>query len=152
VETDGNQKAHIQGLKERMIRTGDYFDFLRQKGSKFGSEGISSRLVGGSKHWRMELMLPWFQNRKMWFPEELKTNNGMIELLDEIKGTTYRGFTSKFVDGVDGISIISSAEVQYPAPTKYKPKRSNADVEHDRYLDRLLSSEAPEVDAFSSYV
>jgi len=155
IETDGNQKAHIQGLKERMLKTGQYFDFLRQKGSKFGSEGISSRLVGGSKHWRMEMMLPMFQNRKMYFPEELKTNNSLIELMDEIKGLTFTGYTSKFIDGIDGMSILNSCQIQYPAPTKFKARSSIAEVESDEYLDRLWKSEnrgGGKVDAFSSYV
>ena len=152
IETDGNQKAHIQGIKERMLRTGDYFDIARQKGSKFGSEGISSRLIGGSKHWRMKMMLPMFQNRKMYFPLELKTNNNLIELMDEIKGLTFTSCTSRFLDGIDSVSLINSMDVQYPAPMTYRKRRTEQEITDDRYMDRISASEDKKINAFNGYV
>jgi len=152
IETDGNQKAHIQGIKERMLRTGDYFDIARQKGSKFGSEGISSRLIGGSKHWRMKMMLPMFQNRKMYFPLELKTNNNLIELMDEIKGLTFTSCTSRFLDGIDSVSLINSMDVQYPAPMTYRKRRTEQEITDDRYMDRISASEDKKVNAFNGYI
>jgi hypothetical protein len=61
------------------------------------------------------MMLPFFQNRKMWFPIELKGNPDFEELMSEIKGANYDGPKSKYDDGLDLISMIGAMEVNYPA-------------------------------------
>ena len=103
VETDGQQKAHILALKDRMRQRSNYFTIARQKGSEPGSEGIQSRLEGGSKHWRMRMALPLFQNRKIFFPEELRGLPEMNELMEEIRYTTYTKFNC-----VSGDTIIDT--------------------------------------------
>lgn len=114
IETDGQQKAHIFAIKEQMVKKNEWFTIGRQKGSKFGSEGILSRLEGGNKHWRFRMMLPLFQNKKIWFPIELKDTPQMKELLEEIKYCTYSGFGSKYDDGMDLISMLGAMEVTMP--------------------------------------
>ena len=115
VETDGQQKAHILALKDRMRQRSNYFTIARQKGSEPVSEGIQSRLEGGSKHWRMRMALPLFQNRKIFFPEELRGLPEMNELMEEIRYTTYTKFNSKYDDGMDLISQLNIMEIIYPA-------------------------------------
>jgi len=115
VETDGQQKAHILALKDRMRQRSNYFTIARQKGSEPGSEGIQSRLEGGNKHWRMRMALPLFQNRKIFFPEELRGLPEMNELMEEIRYTSYTRFSSKFDDGMDLISQLNIMEIIYPA-------------------------------------
>ena len=115
VETDGQQKAHILALKDRMRQRSNYFTIARQKGSEPGSEGIQSRLEGGNKHWRMRMALPLFQNRKIFFPEELRGLPEMNELMEEIRYTTYTKFNSKYDDGMDLISQLNIMEIIYPA-------------------------------------
>ena len=115
VETDGQQKAHILALKDRMRQRSNYFTIARQKGSEPGSEGIQSRLEGGNKHWRMRMALPLFQNRKIFFPEELRGLPEMNELMEEIRYTTYTKFNSKWDDGMDLISQLNIMEIIYPA-------------------------------------
>ena len=115
VEIDGQQKAHILALKDRMRQRSNYFTIARQKGSEPGSEGIQSRLEGGNKHWRMRMALPLFQNRKIFFPEELRGLPEMNELMEEIRYTTYTKFNSKYDDGMDLISQLNIMEIIYPA-------------------------------------
>lgn len=115
VETDGQQKAHILALKDRMRQRSNYFTIARQKGSEPGSEGIQSRLEGGNKHWRMRMTLPLFQNRKIFFPEELRGLPEMNELMEEIRYTTYTKFNSKYDDGMDLLSQLNAMEIIYPA-------------------------------------
>lgn len=115
VETDGQQKAHILALKDRMRQRSNYFTIARQKGSEPVSEGIQSRLEGGSKHWRMRMALPLFQNRKIFFPEELRGLPEMNELMEEIRYTTYTKFNSKYDDGMDLLSQLNIMEIIYPA-------------------------------------
>ena len=114
IETDGQQKAHIFAIKEQMVKYNEWFNIGKQKGAKFGSEGIMSRLEGGNKHWRFRMMLPLFQNRKIWFPVELKDTPQMKELLEEIKYCTYTGFGSKYDDGIDLISMLGAMEIIMP--------------------------------------
>ncbi len=153
IEVDGNQRAHIVAIKERMVRLSEFFPIGRQKGSKFGSEGILTRLEGGSKHWRLRMMLPMFQNRKMWFPRELQTNTDFMELMSELKGATYAGFTSKFVDGVDCVSQINMLDVNYPSPTNFKSEKTSVvPGSEDELWDRIWKNKQKSVNAYSSYV
>lgn len=114
VETDGQQQAHILALKDRMVQRNEWFTIGRQKGAKIGAEGIKSRLEGGNKHWRFRQMLPLFQNKKIWFPEELKDTPDMIELLEEIRYCSYTSFGSKYDDGADLISQLGMMELIFP--------------------------------------
>ena len=115
VETDGQQKAHILALKDRMRQRSNYFTIARQKGSEPVSEGIQSRLEAGNKHWRIRMALPLFQNRKIFFPEELRGLPEMNELMEEIRYTTYTKFNSKYNDGMDLLSQLNIMEIIYPA-------------------------------------
>lgn len=114
IETDGQQNVHLLALRDRMSKRATFFRFARQKGSNLNSEGIKSKLEGGNKHWRFRMMLPYFQNRKIWFPQELKGTQDMNELLEEIKYTTYSGFGSTHDDGIDLISQLNAMEISYP--------------------------------------
>ena len=116
VETDGQQGIHIYALKERMAKEAVFFTIARQKGQKLGSEGIRSKLEGGNKHWRFRMMLPYFQNKKIWFPDELKGSEDMNELLNEIKYTTYTGFGATHDDGNDILSQLIMMDINYPPP------------------------------------
>jgi len=151
VETDGQQKAHILALKDRMRQRSNYFTIARQKGSEPGSEGIQSRLEGGNKHWRMRMALPLFQNRKIFFPEELRGLPEMNELMEEIRYTSYTRFSSKFDDGMDLLSQLNIMEIIYPAknmsyiPNYNSTPKSKADpfwgkIGQGHYIDENSSA------------
>lgn len=108
VETDGQQQAHIFTLKEMMIKRNQYFSFAKQKGASPSQEGIKSARAAGSKLDRFRYMLPHFQNKKMWFPEQLKEDNEMKEAIKQLKGVTHSGFTNKddFNDVVSQLGLI----------------------------------------------
>ncbi|MCK5848331.1 MAG: hypothetical protein KAH01_03960 [Caldisericia bacterium] len=114
VELDGGQGGHIYSLKKKMAERNAFFSFAKQKGASAGKQGIVSRLVGGDKHWRFRQMLPLFQNHKIWFSEHLRDAPGMIELLDEIKYTTYATINSKYDDMIDTLSMINAIDVVFP--------------------------------------
>jgi len=119
IEVDGQQKSHIYSLKEKMIKRNEWFTIGKQKGAKPGSEGILSRLEKGNKHWRFRMMLPLFQNKKIWFPYELEDTNDMRELMEQIKYATYTGFGTKCDDGADLISQLGMLDVIYPMKSMY---------------------------------
>ena len=122
VEKDGQQGTHIFALKEMMLKRSEWFQFAKQKGAKYGSEGILSRKAGGNKHERFRLMLPQFQNHKIHFPNELKDMPDMKELLKQLKYTTYIGFMGAD-DGIDCISQLNMIDIRYPS------------ISADRYAD-----------------
>jgi hypothetical protein len=102
-----------------MIRKNEYMTIGKQKGSKPGSEGILSRLEKGNKHWRFRMMLPLFQNKKIYFPRELEDTPDMRELMDQIKYATYAGFGTKCDDGADLISQLGMMDMQFPMSSMY---------------------------------
>jgi hypothetical protein len=128
VEVDGQQKAHIYSLKEQMLRKGQYFSFARQKGAPVGREGILSKGGGGSKLERFRYVLPMFQNRKIYFPEQLKDTADMKEAIKQIKGATHVGFTAKD-DFCDTVSQIAMIDYALPAYTE------SAEIKYDGHLD-----------------
>jgi len=148
VETDGQQKAHIFALKEMMIKNNEYFTFAKQKGAKPGSEGILSRLEGGNKHWRFRMMLPLWQNKKIWLPIELKDTPDMVELLEELKYVTYEGFGSKHDDGIDLISQLGLMDIIYPMPGMHDSGGLGGQKRKDA---NMWSAATEDVSAFDSY-
>ena len=131
IEVDGQQKGHIYSIKERMIRKNEWMSIGKQKGAKPGSEGILSRLEKGNKHWRFRMMLPLFQNKKIWFPRELEDTPDMRELLDEIKYATYSGFGTRHDDGVDLISQLGMMDMQFPMSSMYDNEYNATDDDED---------------------
>lgn len=113
VEVDGQQKAHLYALKEMMIKKSEWFQFARQKGAKYGSEGILSRNSNSSKHVRFRLMLPQFQNHKIHFPIELESTPDMIEARRQLKYTTWEAFGGHD-DFPDTISQLGMMEIRFP--------------------------------------
>lgn len=128
IEVDGQQKGHIFALKDRMIRRNEWFTIGRQKGAKATQEGILSRLEKGNKHWRFRMMLPIFQNKKIWFPRELEETKDMQELLEQIKYATYTGFGTKCDDGADLISQLGMLDIIYPMKSMYDEDMSEEDM------------------------
>jgi phage terminase large subunit-like protein len=115
IEVDGQQKAHIFALKEMMLKRSEWFTIARQKGAKQGAEGIMSRLEGGNKHWRFRMMLPMFQNKKIFFPNELRNTQDMREALNQLKYVTYAGFGAED-DFIDTVSQLGMIDIRYPVP------------------------------------
>jgi len=115
VEVDGNQAVHIYALKERMTKENVFFSFAKQKGATSKTaQGIRSRTEGGNKHWRFRMMLPMFENHKIWFPRELEHTADMSELMEELRYVNYGGFGSTRDDGADLISMIGMMKVNLP--------------------------------------
>lgn len=138
IEVDGQQKGHILALKDRMIRKNEYMTIGKQKGAKPGSEGILSRLEKGNKHWRFRMMLPLFQNKKIWFPRELEDTPDMRELMDQIKYATYAGFGTKCDDGADLISQLGMMDMQFPMNSMYDNDYNATDDDEDHTGPRRI--------------
>lgn len=117
IEIDGQQKVHIFAIKQMMAKRNEYFTISKQKGRT--GEGISS---GGVKKFERfkRSAVPYFQNGKIWFAEELKETLDMQELLTELQYTTYEGFSSGHDDGCDLITMMGVMEVFPPSEMNSK--------------------------------
>lgn len=148
VEVDGQQKAHIFALKEMMLKRSEWFTFARQKGAKFGSEGINSKSTGGNKHQRFRMMLPLFQNAKIHFPYELEDTPDMKEALTQLKYTTWEAFGGHD-DFCDVVSQLGMIEIIYPmvSPGSY----SSAGRDKDSIWADMRGSDDLSDSAYSSY-
>ena len=85
------------------------------------------------------MALPLFQNRKIFFPEELRGLPEMNELMEEIRYTTYTKFNSKYNDGMDLLSQLNIMEIIYPAKNmSYIPSYNNTPkVKADPFWGRI---------------
>ena len=113
IETDGQQKAHLNAVQQRMSRDNEYFTLGTQKGSS--TLGIRSASVPGKKHDRFKAVVPMFQTGKIWFPEELRETASMQELLTELQYVTFLGFGSTHDDGADLITQMHIMETFSPS-------------------------------------
>ena len=150
IETDGQQKSHIFSLKEMMRKRNVWFTVARQKGAPFGKEGILSRSAGGSKFERFKYMMPQIQDKKFWFPEEVKDTIDMKEAMQQMKYTSWTGFGSKD-DWMDCISQLGMMNLLFPIQEDTIP-RKNSGIGNS-IDDRMWGSELddPEPDAYESY-
>jgi hypothetical protein len=123
IEIDGQQKAHLHSVKEKMIKDNCYFTLARQKDKN--TEGISSGRV--NKFERFTNVLHMFQNNKVWFAKELKESSSMEELENELNLVTNEGFGSRHDDGLDLISQMNMMEIFVPSKEQ-KLKEVNADT------------------------
>jgi hypothetical protein len=125
VEVNGNQRVHIEALREHLLKRGTSCRFPTNEGNtKYGAEGIDSKQAGPDKHARFRMMVPYFEERRILFPKELKTNKSMVELLKQIGYTNQSKFASAD-DGPDCISMLRPMKIYYPmedAPTSYDEK------------------------------
>ncbi len=118
IEVDGQQKAHLYALKEEMNKRNQYFTFARQRGAKYGSQGILSKATGGNKHGRFRMMLPEFQNSKMHFANELKDTPDMKEAMLQLRYTTWEAFGGHD-DFCDIVSQLGMMEILPPAQSLF---------------------------------
>lgn len=126
IEIDGQQKTHIFAVKQIMAKRNEYFTIAKQKGKS--SEGISS---GGIKKFdRFKgVAVPYFQNGKIWFAEELNSIPDMQELLNELRYTTYEGFGSGHDDGCDLITMMGMLNIYAPSePEKVELSKNKTET------------------------
>ena len=112
IEVDGQQAGHIAYIKERMINTNIFFPLASTNNND--KAGIRSA-NGTNKFQRFKIMQPLFAKNDIWFPEELKTEDIMIEFMSELSGVTHTGFTSRRDDCLDTITQLQFLNLISPS-------------------------------------
>jgi predicted phage terminase large subunit-like protein len=140
IEVTGQQEGFIPWIKSEMIKRRIYFNLA--------SSGNSNRpgiRPNTNKLQRFLVTVPWFKAGEMFFPEELKNEKPMLEMMDELRLASANGLKSKHDDGIDTISMLAAMSVFLPDmenPVQYQESSG---------LFEAVSS-APEVTPISTYV
>lgn len=145
VETSGQQRTHIFALKLLMSKQNNYFTIAKQIGGD--KEGIMRSVKQGNKFEYFMLMIPAFQNGRMWFASEIEKTPDMAELLAELSYVTHLGIGSRSDDALDVVSQLSQLKILVPQYENPQLPNKNKDQDN-RYWD----AEIVDDDEGSSYI
>ena len=109
IEVTGQQEGFIPWIKNEMSRKQIYFNLA--------SSGNSNRpgiRPNTNKLQRFYIVVPWFKAGEMFFPEEMKLEKTMIEMMDELKLVSGGGIKSKHDDALDTVSMLAAMNVFLP--------------------------------------
>ena len=138
VEISGQQKGFVSWLKREMTIRGVYFYLASDKAS--GEEGLRPNT---SKLTRFNTALPWFKQRRIAFPEDLRESAALVEFIDEITSVTPSGFKSEHDDCADTVSQLPLIDYFSPIDPKYKntEEKSFDSGRGSRYFRQLETEE-----------
>ena len=109
IEVTGQQEGFIPWIKNEMSRKQIYFTLA--------SSGNSNRpgiRPNTNKLQRFYIVVPWFKVGEMFFPEEMKLEKTMIEMMEELKLVSGGGIKSKHDDALDTVSMLAAMNVFLP--------------------------------------
>ena len=109
IEVTGQQEGFIPWIKSEMVKRRIFFNLA--------SSGNSNRpgiRPNTNKLQRFIVTVPWFKAGEMFFPEELKNEKVMIELMEELRLASGNGLKSKHDDGIDTVSMLAAMSVFLP--------------------------------------
>jgi predicted phage terminase large subunit-like protein len=116
VEISGQQKGFISWIQEQMGVRNIYFNLAGDKNSsELGLRPSTNKLQ------RFNVVVPQFKLHKIWFPEEMREEPEMAEMLDELTLAAVNGFKSKHDDFIDTISMLGSLTPWKPSQVTPKP-------------------------------
>lgn len=126
LEVTGQQGGFISLFQSEMLKRNTWFNIAKGKGSN--REGIAVRT---NKMDRFRLTEPFFKQKKIFLPEELKESMLIQEILEELSTVTIDGIKSVHDDALDMISQFDQMYIVYPATNNYNPRNSSQVM--DRY-------------------
>lgn len=109
IEVTGQQEGFIPWIKSEMIKRRIFFNLA--------SSGNSNRpgiRPNTNKLQRFMVTVPWFKAGEMFFPEELKNEKAMLEMMDELRLASANGLKSKHDDAIDTISMLAAMSMFLP--------------------------------------
>ena len=126
LEVTGQQGGFISLFQSEMLKRNTWFNIAKGKGSN--REGLAVRT---NKMDRFRLTEPFFKQKKIFLPEELKESMLIQEILEELSTVTIDGIKSVHDDALDMISQFDQMYIVYPATNNYNPRNSSQVM--DRY-------------------
>ena len=108
IEVTGQQQAFINWIQKEMMDKNIFFN-LASTGRELGIRPTKQKFV------RFVSVVPWFKQKIMYFPDEMRTEAPMVELLTELSLISAGGIKSKHDDMVDTISMLGMMEIWNPS-------------------------------------
>lgn len=116
IEISGQQGGFVSWVKNEMVQKNIYFNLARNENSN--KEGL---MPNTNKLVRFNTVVPLFKAGKIWLPEEMKSEETMVEAMNEIRGASVSGFKSKHDDWLDTVSMLTLMNAFKPSiETEYK--------------------------------
>ena len=110
IEVTGQQGGFIQWIQGQMLERNIYFPLASEGNDlKPGIRPNTNKLV------RFNTVVPLFKARKVFFPIERKTEDTMVEAINELSLVSVGGFKSKHDDFIDTISMLPSMNAWKPS-------------------------------------
>lgn len=110
IEVTGQQGGFIQWIQAQMLERNIYFPLASEgNDTKPGIRPNTNKLV------RFNTVVPLFKARKIFFPIERKTEDTMVEAINELSLVSVGGFKSKHDDFIDTISMLPSMNAWKPS-------------------------------------
>ena len=120
IEVTGQQGGFISLLESEMLKRNTWFNIAKGKGTN--RKGIAVRT---NKMDRFRLTEPFFKQKKIFLPEELKDSMLVQEILEELSTVTIDGIKSVHDDAIDMISQLDQMYIVYPSKNSYNPRNSS---------------------------
>lgn len=117
IEVTGQQNGFIPWIKSEMMNRNIWFTLASD--TKSGEEGIRPSV---DKLKRFNVVVPWFKQGLMHFPDDCKSHPALVEMLLELRQAAVSGFKSKKDDAIDTISMLASLKAFKPSevePTSF---------------------------------
>jgi phage terminase large subunit-like protein len=102
IEASGQQGGFISWIQDMMIQKNIFFVMTSENNSS--KPGIRPNT---NKMQRFNTVVPLFKLHKIYFPEEDKSGQVMMEMMNELSLASASGFRSKKDDFIDTISMLS---------------------------------------------
>jgi len=140
IEISGQQKGFVSWIKQEMLSRNIFFP-LASEGSNSSIPGIRP---SAKKIVRFNVVVPWFKQKKIWFPEEMRDSAPIKEAINELTLVSVKGFKSKHDDFCDTISMLPNLKAWKPSQVTPPPDRQNKywldyeDDEPDQIMDRYV--------------
>jgi len=141
VEVTGQQGGFIQWIQGQMLERNIYFTLASD-----GNESKPGIRPNTNKMVRFNTVVPLFKARKIFFPIERKTEDTMVEAINELSLASISGFRSKHDDFIDTVSMLSSLVTWKPSEEALVVQSGNNDGMWELEVDRSTS------DRMSSYI
>lgn len=128
IEISGQQVGFISWLQQEMISRNIYFNLAHEANAKTPGLRPTTRKID-----RFEVVVPLFKSRKIWFPEELRDSDILIEGMAELRLISPGQIRSRKDDFIDTISML--ARMKAWKPNQVAPKTIEKESRGRYWLD-----------------
>ena len=110
IEVTGQQQGFISWIKQEMMDKNVFFNLASS-----GNSNAPGIRPSNQKFTRFLSVLPWFKQKLMFFPEEMRNDPPMAEAMNELTLVAKGGFKAKHDDWIDTVSMLAMMDTWRPS-------------------------------------